>query len=137
VGQGLKLNDPFHLRASAVKWDNETTQPGDVYERFPTVYDGARAGIKNLLNKQRLHGLNTPLTIVSAVSPPSENPTAAMARQVAKECGAPSVLAKIDLEQPATLKCVAATLWRWENSGIPVDLGMITRIVAELLGLSV
>jgi hypothetical protein len=137
VGQGLKLNDPFHLRTSRVSWKNEITRPGDAYERFPTVYDGARAGILNLLNKQRLHGLDTPLEIVSAVSPPNENPTLAMAKQVAKDCGAGSAEARIDMEQPATLQCVAATLWRWENSGIPVDLGMIARIVAELLGLSV
>lgn len=73
--QNVLHNNPLNLRTSNLRWQGKVTPAGAEFEHFDTAFNGLRAGAKNVLNYQKIHGLNTVAEIIARYAPSSENPT--------------------------------------------------------------
>ena len=84
---GLTDKNPTNLRFySSITWEGQVGQ-NEGFCVFDTDLHGIRAGCKNAVNKQKLHGLGTIRQLVSAWAPPSENDTAAYIDAVSRQMG--------------------------------------------------
>jgi hypothetical protein len=63
------INNPLNLRVEAVNnWQGKITQAGAKFEQFATMWQGWRAGMKNLLNMSKqttTHSFNDTIPILS------------------------------------------------------------------------
>lgn len=89
--RGLTLNNPCNLMSSsAFTWHGEIKPTSDPQHRlcqFDTVVNGLRAGCKNLIASQKLHGHTTVPAIITAWAPHTENPTEAYIDFIMKKMG--------------------------------------------------
>lgn len=84
----ISLNNPMSIERTGIAWQGESTLQDDpVFLRFETPEKGIRAGMKNLVNYQRLHNLDTIRKIITRYAPPIENNTEAYIADVCKRCG--------------------------------------------------
>src|SRR5580698_10781314 len=109
--RGMDLNNPFDLEYNdSFTWHGEVRPSSDdTFCQFDTIFDGVRAGLKDLLNQQVIHGLNTWAKIINKYAPPSENDTATYIAAVCKGTNtAPDEI--LNLSDPSFLalagKCV-------------------------------
>lgn len=120
---GIRNNNPGNIRHSNIKWHGMSAiQTDPNFVQFETAEDGLRALIKNLINKQALHGLNTIRKIIGddvfGWAPASENDTAGYIKAV-------SIGLNIDPDQPLDLHRVgmavpfAKEIVRHENGEPP------------------
>lgn len=121
--RGIRNNNPFNLRPSSqYTWQGEAgvdAGPAGPYLIFSTPFYGLRAGYINLLNQQKLHGLDTVRAVISKYAPAADrNDTDAYIAAVAGALGvAPD--ARIDLTDPATLDAFARAVIQHENGAQP------------------
>lgn len=119
---GLRINNPGNIRPSSrYKWKGEV----GVYEskkgpfvRFDNYESGIRALARDLMTKQRKHGLRTIRGIISRYAPPSENDTEAYISSVVRQTkfGADE---KLDVEKPATAVRMIKAIIRHEQGRQP------------------
>lgn len=131
--RGIKNNNPFNIRISNTPWVHKVIPSTDAaFEQFSTSYDGLHAGITNLLNYFRFHGLNTVRQIITRYAPASENDLNAY---VADVCGRNQVGPddKLDLLNPFIL-CGLATAIIWhENGQNPYPPTQVMQVVNDVL----
>lgn len=83
----IALNNPMSLERSSVAWVGESTMQDDpAFIRFDTPEKGIRAGMKDVVNYQRLHNLYTIKEIITRYAPAVENNTLAYIADVCKIC---------------------------------------------------
>lgn len=69
--RGIRNNNPFNIKDSNIEWRGETGRDDDkTFEEFKNPVDGIRAGVKILLNYQKLHGLKTVRGLINRFAPP-------------------------------------------------------------------
>lgn len=124
---GIRNNNPGNLRplSGGQKWQGQTGTAGN-FLQFDTPANGLRAAAKNLLNQQRLHGLNTVRKIITKYAPIFENPAqASYISTVAKALGV-SADAPINLENTSTLVAFLSAVVRHENGQQPYSGSQLT-----------
>lgn len=85
----IALNNPMNIRISAVAWRNKDAPSRNAqFETFPTPEDGLHAGMENTLNCQLIHACYSISSIISRLSPPTENDTPGYIQMVCDLCGA-------------------------------------------------
>jgi len=83
--RGLRNNNPGNIRKSSDDWRGLSATQGDAeYFTFTAPVWGIRALAKVLLTYYNRHGINTVRGIVSRWSPPNENPTEALIRNMSR-----------------------------------------------------
>lgn len=73
-------NNPLNIRDTGITWQGVVGQYKG-FEKFDTPVNGARAGLKNTMNK-RNYGHTTIEAIINVLSPPIENDTEAYINHV-------------------------------------------------------
>lgn len=116
---GIRNNNPGNIRRSSIKWfglSPDQTDPN--FCQFETAALGLRALLKNLINKQAIHGLHNVRDIVSSWAPASENNTEAYIAAVA---GGMKVAADapLDLHRAEVAISFAKEIVRHENGEPP------------------
>lgn len=129
----ISENNPFNIRISNVPWRNKDIPPRNKeFETFPTADDGLHAGFLNTLNAQRFHGCKTIAAIISRLSPPNENNTAAYEYFVCNECGAQAD-EPYDLSVPSNLALLGKAIIQEENGAMPYTDDQINTAVSGVL----
>lgn len=86
--RGIRLNNPMSLERSSIAWVGESTLQDDpIFIRFETPEKGIRAGMKDIVNYQRFHNLDTIKEIITRYAPPNENNTLSYINDVCALCG--------------------------------------------------
>lgn len=117
VPRGIRNNNPFNIKDSAIGWKGETGRNDDkTFEEFGNPVDGIRAGVRILLNYKRKHRINTVRALVNRFAPPVENDTGSYVRAVADAVGFPPDY-EIDLEQH--LLTLSRAIIKHENGFVP------------------
>lgn len=115
--RGEKLNNPFDLERSDIKWQGKVESSTDpVFEQFVSPLMGLRAGFKDLLNQPK-EGYNTVWKIITKYAPPKENNTNQYIKSVcvALGCNADDV---IDLDDYHTLYVLGCAILLKEQGRI-------------------
>ena len=134
TARGIRLHNPFNIRelkGDRTYWVGERATDDDPqFEEFDHEIYGIRAGVKILLNYQRLYGLMTIRGIMNRFAPPSENDTESY---IAHLAGAMHVDPDeaIDLRYaPAALNAMARCIIRHENGYNPYHVAIIEAGIA-------
>lgn len=122
--RGIRNNNPGNLEFDPnITWDGQVGVDGP-YLIFATPQKGIRAMTKNLVNQQKLHGLNTVADIITKYAPPNENDTAAYIADVANKLG-------VNPNQAIDVASVAPTfvqaIIKHENGVQPYDLATLNQ----------
>jgi hypothetical protein len=68
----------MNLEENSINWQGQikpTSDPKHFLAQFATIEYGLRAGVKDLVNQQRIHGRRTWRTIIEEYAPSNENDT--------------------------------------------------------------
>lgn len=84
--RGIRNNNPFNIKDFNIAWSGKTGNDG-VFVTFSSAEYGIRAGMKLLINYERLHGINTVFGIINRFAPGVENPTSNYVEFVAEKLG--------------------------------------------------
>lgn len=126
------FNNPLNLRTSLIRWQGKVTPPNAEFEHFNTSFNGIRAGAKNLISYQKIHGLNTVSEIISRYAPSSENPTSSYINFMCKKLSvAPD--ATLDLSNPDFLVNWVIAQITFEQGIQPYEFDLIQRAVKSAL----
>lgn len=130
IPRGIRNHNPGNIDRTADRWQgmaaDQSSDPRFVVFSEPKW--GLRALAKVLLSYQRKYGLRTPAGIIGRWAPPSENDTAAYARQVARALGV-GVDDRIDLQDAATLARILPAIVAHENGQQPYAPDLIAQAV--------
>lgn len=90
--RGIRNNNPMNLLGNLQDghiqwWGMSANQTDPPYYQFDDVKFGIRAGVKVLLNYQKLHKIQTISEALKRYAPSSENDTAAYIADVCKRTG--------------------------------------------------
>jgi len=97
------------------QWNGQTGTDPDGFAQFPDAQTGLAAGVQNLHNQQRLHGLNTVSSIINRLAPASDgNNPDVYAAYVASYMGVKPT-DKINLDDPDTLQRMTTGMVHYEN----------------------
>lgn len=80
----IKRNNPGNIRHTALRWQGETTAPGEAFCHFASLEMGCRAMLKLLRRYISVKGLNCVRKIIAVWAPPTENNTPAYTDYVAR-----------------------------------------------------
>ncbi len=126
---GLTLNNPANLEDFGIPWKGLVGTHGKLCQ-FDTLHNGIRAACENLRNQQRLHDLNTVSEIITKLSPPNENDTAAYISTV---CNWMDVYAneQLNLENNAQLGLLSQCVFH-EEVGEIIPMEDILDAIADI-----
>lgn len=143
--RGLDLNNPMNLmETQGIHWDGEirpTTDPQRRLAQFTTREKGLHAGLKNLMNQQVIHGLNTWTSIITKYAPTFrtingrpvfENNTEAYIRAMVKGTGIAANI-PLDLTDPVLLETAGKCVIIHEQGYCPFTDNEIAAVVAEVV----
>ena len=134
--RGLDCNNPFNLETSVkITWVGEikpTNDPDGVLCTFDTPEHGLRAGFRDLVNQQALHGLNTWSEIITKYAPPTENNTLAYIKALVDATGC-AANQKLDLKDPQLLASAGEAVIVHEQGANPYTSAQISQGVQDAL----
>lgn len=134
--RGLDLNNPMNLMTTPnFTWHGQihpTADPQGRLAQFDTAYNGIRAGAKNLMNQQVLHGLNTWVSIITKYAPPFENDTGAYILAMCRATGV-DPQDTLDLTDPDLLETACRCVIIHEQGNCPFTDDQIAAAVAEVV----
>ena len=126
--RGMSLQNPCNIMHNPnFTWNGEVVPTSDPQGRlcqFDSILDGIRAGAKNILAAYRLHGCDTMTKLITRLSPPNENDTAAYIKFMCQECGVDPD-AVIDFTDPSLLRVTCRSIIRQEQgywAGVGYDV---------------
>ena len=131
--RGERNFNPFNLE-QGISWLGLCATQTDLpYLQFMTPEQGITAGLKDIHNQPRLHGLRTVDGIITKFAPPSENNTDSY---IAHVCGALGVGPDdiIDLDDNDTLFKFGKAVIFHENGRCIYDDSIISGSVESVLG---
>jgi len=131
--KGERNNNPFNLE-HGIAWQGLRALQTDLpYLQFLTPEWGIRAGVKDIHNQPRLHGLNTVTKIIVKFAPPSENDTVAYINHVSDAVGVhPDDILNLDDNETLFRFCKAVIIH--ENGRCIYDDSVIQGCVEDVLG---
>lgn len=133
MARGIQNNNPMNLRISSIQWKNKIVPSKDHdFEQFLTAYDGIHAGMKNVCNYYKLHGLQTIKDIISRFAPSAENDTNSYITFVSRKLAVdPSAV--IDPLDPSVLEQLGCAIIEFENGTNPYEQSLINQVVKNVL----
>lgn len=115
--RGEKLNNPFDIEKSAIKWQGKIEPSSDAtFEQFQTRVLGLRAGFLDLKNQPK-EGLDTIRKIITKFAPPSENNTEGYIKSICDKLQInPDDI--VDLDDYTTLKALGLAVLMNEDGEV-------------------
>ena len=86
--RGIRNNNPFNLRRTAIKWAGKTQGTDKEFETFETIEQGIRAGIIDIVGDIVKDKQDTLNSLFAKFAPPFENDTNAYINYISKVTGA-------------------------------------------------
>ncbi len=127
--RGLRNNNPFNIRKSAIAWIGKSGNDG-AFEKFSSLELGLRAGMTNMRTHFRKYGLDTVAKLISRHAPSADgNDESAFVRTVSKAAGI-GAHETIDWQNKALLARIFAAVVRVEN-GRAVELALIEKVITD------
>ena len=104
------INNPLNIRATNIAWEGKITKAGANFEAFQTMWQGYRAGMKNVLTVSSGRSFNDTIPILS---PATENNIPAYIA-AAQQNGVDTTVAISDLDE-ADFKQLIANMAKHEQ----------------------
>lgn len=87
TARGLRLNNPFNLKRTAIKWKGKVASPDSDFECFDSVENGIRAGVIDIVGDIAKDKQDTLQKLIRSYAPPFENDTTGYVSYVSKVMG--------------------------------------------------